>query len=171
MGVLSIEQINNSFPDIRFKLSVIHNPDLWAEINIPTLPPPEKVKFDEHIKDNLPSNIKDEKGLYMFILEPQHPFEPSIKHLMYVGRVRKGTSDFSFSKRFNDYVNLIGNSNGSLNKVLLTNLWPNHTFVYFFTLDLPDEEIADIEDILIKKIIPPLNSAIGGKTEQTRNLY
>lgn len=172
MGVLSIEQINNSFPDNRYMLNVIHNPNLWAEIDIATLPSPEKVKFDENIRTNMPIDIKDDKGIYMFILEPNYPFEPSIKHLVYIGRVREGATNFSFFKRFNDYIGLIGNPNGSLNKVLLTNLWPNHTFVYFFKLDsMSDDEIAEIEDNLIKKIIPPLNSAIGGKTEQTRDLY
>jgi hypothetical protein len=172
MSVLSIEEINNSFPDNRYMLNVIHNPNLWSEIDIDTLPNPEKVKFDENIKSNIPLNIKDEKGIYMFILEPNYPFEPSIKHLVYIGRVRSGTTNFSFFKRFNDYTSLIGNPNGSLNKVLLTNLWPNNTYVYFYKLDsVTDEKIAEIEDNLIKKIIPPLNSAIGGKTEQTRDLY
>jgi hypothetical protein len=172
MGVLSIEQINNSFPDNRYMLNVIYNPNLWTEINISKLPNPTKVKFDENIKISIPTDIKDEKGIYMFMLEPNYPFEPSIKHLVYIGRVRRGATSFSFFKRFNDYTSLIGNPNGSLNKVLLTNLWPNHTYVYFFKLNsMTDDEIAEIEDNLIKKIIPPLNSAIGGKTEQTRDLY
>ena len=172
MAVLSIQEINNNFPDNRYMLNVIHNPNLWTQINVSNLPIPIKVKFDENIKVNIPNNIKNHKGIYMFMIEPNHPFEPSIKNLVYVGRVRSGTTGFSFVKRFNDYSSLIGNSNGSLNKVLLTNLWPNHTFVYFFELNsLTDEEISEIEDNLIKNIIPPLNSAIGGKTEQTRNLY
>lgn len=172
MPVLTLEEINNSFPDNRYLLNVIHNPNLWNELNIPKLPNPTRVKFDENIKANMPLLIRDEKGIYMFILEPEYPFEPSIKHLVYIGRVRSGETDFNFYKRFDDYKGLIGKSNGSLNKVLLTNLWPEQTFVYFFGLStLSDDDISDIENILIKKIIPPLNSAIGGKSEQTRNLY
>ena len=172
MAVLSVQEINNHFIDNRYLLNVIHQPDLWNSLNIPRLPIPTKVKFDEDIKTNMPQAIKNNKGLYMFFLEPLHPFEPTINHLLYIGRVREGQTNFNFFKRFDEYKNQIGNINGSLNKVLLTNLWPDYTHVYFYSLDnLTDDEIARIEDEIIKKIIPPLNSKIGGKTEQTRNLY
>ncbi len=108
----------------------------------------------------------------MFFLEPLHPFEPIINHLLYIGRVMEGKTNHSFYKRFYEYKNQIGDVNGSLTKVHLTNLWPNCTHVYFYSLNhLPDEEISRIEDEIIKKIVPPLNSKIGGKTEQIRNFY
>lgn len=172
MAVLSVQDINNNFVENRYLLNVIHQPALWNSLNIPSLPQPIKVKFDEHIKNNIPLGIRNNKGLYMFFLEPSHPFEPSINHLLYIGRVREGQTNFNFYKRFDEYKNQIGNVNGSLNKVLLTNLWPDYTHVYFYSLNhLPDDEISRVEDEIIKKIVPPLNSKIGGKTEQTRNLY
>src|SRR5450631_2195142 len=104
MAVLTIEEINTSFPDNRYMLNVIHNPNLWKEINLTSpLPIPIKVKFDVNIKSNMPTNIRDEKGIYMFILEPNYPFEPSIKHLVYIGRVRKGETNFNFYKRIDEY--------------------------------------------------------------------
>lgn len=171
MDALTLEEINNSFPDNRYLLNVLHNPSLWQDINFTPLPNPHVVKFDENIKDNIPAEIKNKKGIYMFFLNPEHPFLPEIKHLVYVGRVRSGATGFNFLKRFDEYKKQIGNPNGSLNKVLLTNLWPNHTYVFFYGLDFSDEDIASIEDVIIKKIVPPLNSFIGGRTEQTRNLY
>jgi hypothetical protein len=174
MPVLNVSDINNHFVENRYLLNVIHHPDFWQSLNLPLtpLPPPTKVKFDENIKINMPASIRQNKGIYMFFLEPNHPFTPLINHLVYVGRVRQGTTNFSFLKRFDEYQKQIGNVNGSLNKVLLTNLWPDHTYVYFYSMNsLTDSDIATIEDEIIKKIIPPLNSKIGGKTEQTRNLY
>lgn len=171
MGVLSIDEINNHFVENRYMLNVIHHPEMWQSLSISNLPNPVKIKFDGDIKNNMDSSIKTKKGLYMFFLEPNHPFKPAINHLLYVGRVRAGDTNFNFFKRFDEYKSQIGNINGSLNKVLLTNLWPDYTYVYFYPLDEEDEEISRIEDEIIKKIVPPLNSKIGGKTEQTRNLY
>ena len=172
MDVLTLDEINNSFPEKTYQFPILHNPEWWMEIDINALPIPEIVKFDSDIKENIPVGIRSNKGIYMFFLEPQHPFIPEIKHLVYVGRVRGGTTNFSFIKRFDDYKNNIGNLNGSRNKVLLTNLWPNHTYVYFYSLNQKtDEEIVEIEDLLIKKILPPLNHRIGGKAGQTRQIY
>ncbi len=172
MPVLTLDEINNSFPEKTYKLPVIHNPYWWTELDSITLPNPIRVEFNENIKENIPEDIKNNKGIYMFFLEPNHPFNPSIKHLVYVGRVREGSTNFSFFKRFNAYKNAIGNQNESRNKVLLTNLWPNRTFVYFYSLsNLRDNDIEKLEDLLIKKIVPPLNSKIGGKAGDTRNFY
>lgn len=172
MAVLSVEEINNHFVENRYMLNVLHDPEKWNSLNLPYLPNPIKLKFDEDIKENMNSEIKTKKGLYMFFLEPNHPFSPTINHLLYVGRVREGGTNYNFFKRFDEYKNQIGNVNGSLNKVLLTNLWPDHTYVYFYPLESSsDDDISKIEDEIIKKIVPPLNSKIGGKTEQSRNLY
>lgn len=172
MPVASLDDINNNFPENRYMLKVIHTPNLWNRIGIPTLPTPTKVKFDDSILASIPSSIANNKGIYMFFLEPNHPFLPKVHHLLYIGRVQSGTSNFSFKKRMYDYKATIGNVTRSLNKVLLTNLWPDHTFVYFYSLNhMTDQAIKDIESNLYKNIVPPLNAQIEGKTEQTRNLY
>lgn len=172
MPVLSLDDINNNFPDNRYMLKVVHNPNLWNKISVPPLPTPIRVKFDDGILTSIPSSIANDKGIYMFFLEPNHPFSPSINHLLYIGRVQAGRSNFSFKKRMYDYKITIGNKTKSLNKVLLTNLWPDHTFVYFYSLNhMTDQDVKNIEKNLYANIVPPLNAQIEGKTEQTRNLY
>lgn len=171
MPVLTLDEINNSFPEKNYRLIVINNPDWWNEISHISLPNPIRVVFDDNIINNIPNQIRNDKGIYMFFIEPSHPFNPDIKHLVYIGRVRGGATDFNFVKRFYDYRSVIGNLNKSKNKVLLTNLWPKHTFVYFYPLNIPDNQIDDLEDLLIKKIVPPLNERIGGRSGQTRNFY
>ncbi|MBK6338774.1 MAG: hypothetical protein IPF63_04025 [Bacteroidetes bacterium] len=172
MPVLSVEAINNHFVENRYLLNVIHNPNSWSTLAMNALPAPIRIRFDENIKTNMPAALRNNKGIYMFFLEPNHPFSPELYHLLYIGRVREGESSYNFFRRFDEYKGLIGNVNGSLNKVLLTNLWPDYTHVFFYSLNhLTDEEITELEDEMIKKIVPPLNSKIGGKTEQTRNLY
>jgi hypothetical protein len=56
--------------------------------------------------------------LSILVLEPEYPFSPSIKHLVYIGIVRGGETDYNFFKRFDEYKNLRGNSNSSLRWVL-----------------------------------------------------
>ena len=172
MDVLTLKEINNSFPEKVYQFLILHNPEWWEEIDLEELPTPDRVKFDSNIQSNIPGGIRENKGIYMFFLEPKQPFEPDVKNLIYIGRVKEGTTNFNFHKRFYDYVKNIGKLNASRNKVLLTNLWPNHTYVYFYSLNQKtDDEITEIEDILIKKILPPLNFKIGGKAGQTRQMY
>jgi len=171
MPVLTLEEINDSFPEKNYKLLVINNPNWWEELADVNLPNPIRVVFNDNIINNIPTHIKNNKGIYMFFIEPSHPFNPNIRHLVYIGRVKEGATGFSFVKRFYDYKSIIGNLNKSRNKVLLTNLWPNHTFVYFYPLNISDTDIDNLEDLLIKKIVPPLNERIGGKAGQTRNFY
>jgi hypothetical protein len=116
--------------------------------------------------------LKVMKGIYMFFLEPNHTFTPEIRHLMYIGRVKAGTTNFNFYKRFDNYKNAIGNKNERRNIQLLTNLWPDHTYVYFYDFTgLTDVQIEAIENTLINKIIPPLNNQFSGKARQAQQLY
>jgi len=91
---------------------------------------------------------------------------------LYVGRVQEGNTNFNFFRRFYGYVKAIGNRSSARNKMRLTNLWPNHTYVYYFDLsDRSDEEIREIENIIINKIVPPLNEALEGEARLTRQFY
>lgn len=155
-----------------YTCTYIHYPEFWSHISLPHFPTPIVIKFDSSIRDNMPANIKAGKGIYMFFLEPNHPFNPELRHLLYVGRVLRGTSNHNFHKRFNGYVNSIGDKTISSNKVKLTNLWPDHTYVYFYCLDHEtDERIAEIESMLYNSLIPPLNSKLEGEAKQTRDFY
>lgn len=156
------------------RLQVVHNPNWWSEIKNHNLPEPVKIKFGDDIRDNMPRHIHNGKGLYMFFLEPNHPFpvEIGIKHLLYVGRVQRGTSNFNFFRRFYKYVKAIGDRTVALNTMRLTNLWPENTYVYYFNLsDRTDEEIRLIENNIYNKIVPPLNEALEGNARLTRQLY
>lgn len=66
MAVLNVQEINNHFVDNRYLLNVLHQPDLWNTLNIPQLPQPTKVKFDEDIKVNMPQTIKTIKVCICF---------------------------------------------------------------------------------------------------------
>ena len=56
--------------------------------------------------------------------------------------------------------------------MLLTNLWPNKTWVYVYPLDVTDDEIEAIEDNLIDNIVPPLNNKVKAKAaKNSRSIY
>ena len=88
---------------------------------------------------------------------------------MYVGKV---AGNNTFRNRFYEYVNAIGNLDQRLNIMLLTNLWPNKTWVYVYPLDVTDDEIEAIEDNLIDNIVPPLNNKVKAKAaKNSRSIY
>jgi len=156
------------------RLQVVHNPDWWSEILNYNLPDPVKLQFSLDVRENMPDNIHFGKGIYMFFLEPEHPFpiEVEMKHLLYVGRVQGGTTNYNFFRRFYKYVKAIGDRTVALNTMRLTNLWPEQTFVYYFDLsNRSDDEIRDIESNIYNKIVPPLNEALEGNARLTRKLY
>jgi hypothetical protein len=156
------------------RMSIMHNPAWWVQLQNFNLPNPVKLIFDENIRTNMPPGIRNGKGIYMFCIEPEHNFaiNISLKHLMYVGRVQAGTTNFNFFRRFNDYVNAIGNLTTAKNKMRLTNLWPGLMFVYFFDLsNRTDQDIIIIENEIINKVVPPLNEALEGEARLTRQFY
>jgi hypothetical protein len=112
---------------------------------------------------NIPDVLTNDKGIYLFTLEELSLFQPNLCYLLYVGRVFK---DNTFKNRFYDYRNAIGNENVPQNKMLLTNLWPGKTFVYFYALT-DDNTIHDIEQILVNQTKPPFNAEY--YTEKTIN--
>ncbi|MBW1616872.1 MAG: hypothetical protein JRJ49_10155 [Deltaproteobacteria bacterium] len=129
------------------------------------LPQPVGIKFDENIRDNL-GDLKNRKGIYIFFLEPVWNFKPSARYLLYVGRVFKKNT---FFKRFYEYVNALTDVNTRHNIKLLTNLWPDKTLVYFYDLDLSDNEIAKIEKEIYDKIIPPFNNQFSASATAAKN--
>ncbi|MDB2385577.1 hypothetical protein N9V96_03820 [Polaribacter sp.] len=157
-----------------YRLSNYHDPLWWSRIKNHNLPIPVKLKFDDKMRLKMPASIKNSKGIYMFFLETTHPFPTPIymRHILYVGRVLEGKSKFSFFKRMYYYVKDIGNKNSARNRMRLTNLWPNNTYVYFFDLSKKkDTEIIDIEKNIFNNIVPPLNEELHGKARMTRQLY
>ncbi|WP_405202111.1 hypothetical protein [Dokdonia sp. LLG6352-1] len=175
MAYLTHDEILLAYPfGPPHRLQVVHNPEWWSEINNHNLPEPVKIEFNENVRENMPENIHFGKGIYMFFLEPNHPFpaQVDIKHLLYVGRVQNGKTNFNFFQRFYKYIKAIGNRTVALNTMRLTNLWPEKTFVYYFDLsDRTDEEIKNIENNIYNKIVPPLNEALEGNARLTRKLY
>lgn len=162
--VLSIKDINNASIEKNYNIkSFVLNINTWTNIDssLSTLfAHGIRYKFDENITSSLPK----QKGIYIFFVEPSLPFIPEIRYLMYVGKVT-GTDDFK--TRFYKYVNAIGNINERRNIMLLTNLWPEKTWVYVYPLNKSDKEIEAIEDNLIDNIVPPLNNRV--KSRQAKN--
>lgn len=169
MGALSLSELNDDNPE---KVSNINtfvlNHEAWINVrtDLSTLfKHGKKFKFDENIQSILPST----KGIYIFFVEPEFPFSPEVRYLMYVGRVI-GTN--TFKKRFYKYVTAIGSHTERRNIQLLTNLWPNKTWVYVYELDMKDDEITAIEDNLIDNIIPPMNNKFkSSKAKNSRSIY
>lgn len=169
---LSPQEIFESYIGTMYGLPYIHYPLFWNNIVLPAFPAPVVLQFNNSIRDNMSNQLKQSKGIYMFFLEPNHPFNPELRHLLYVGRVEAGTTNHNFYKRFYDYVASIGNKTKSSNKVKLTNLWPNHTYVYFYSLNNEtDAQVAEIESMLYNSLIPPLNNRLEGEAKQTRDFY
>ncbi|WP_326982274.1 hypothetical protein VUJ46_19060 [Chryseobacterium sp. MYb264] len=172
---LSREEIASLYIEDNFSFKVCHFPEYWEDIDrgiFAKLPAPTMLNFNQNIRRNMEgAGIKNSAGIYMFFLEPAFNFMPEVRHLLYVGRVITGDSDHSFFKRFYSYVKAIGDDTRKKNLVKLTNLWPTYTKVYFYPLTIPDTEIMEIEDIIISKVIPPLNNQFKGRSRNSRQLY
>lgn len=169
MGALSLSELNNDNPE---KVSNINtfvlNNESWTNVRADLsilFNGGKKFKFDENIQSLLPPT----KGIYIFYVEPEFPFFPEARYLMYVGRV---IGSNTFKKRFYKYVAAIGSHKERRNIQLLTNLWPDKTWVYVYELDLKDDEITAIEDNLIDNIIPPMNNRFkSSKAKNSRSIY
>ena len=171
MPYLTKEEVQTLHPlgGTPLSLAVYHDIQWWNQIVLPGFPNPIKLKFNDRIRNRMPANIRNGKGIYIFCIEPKHPFTPKIKHILYVGRVRAGRTGYNFFRRFNYYVNAIGNKKSKRNIMRLTNLWPDFTYVYYFDLtNLTDSRIAQIERLLYSKIVPPLNEFLEGEARATR---
>jgi len=168
MTVLTLEELAKLNPERIPKFTFLMNIELWKKIDTKLkdiLSRPLKIKFDENIRNYLTKK----RGIYMFIIEPEFPFSPRIDYLIYIGRVI-GTNNFK--NRFQHYVKAIGNKNVKRNIQLLTNLWPEKTYVYTFELNKSDDEIKEIEKQLVNYIIPPLNNQFSiSEAVNSRSLY
>ncbi|MEM6737942.1 MAG: hypothetical protein AAGC64_12810 [Bacteroidota bacterium] len=175
MPYLTFSEVIESYPfGNPYTMLVHHNPNWWSQILDHDLGDPIKLKFDQNIRDAMPENIHRGKGIYMFCLEPDYPISDEVlsKHLLYVGRVQAGTTNYNFFRRFLKYVRSIGNRAIARNTMRLTNLWPNHTYVYYFELsEKSDQDIVDIEKNIFNNIVPPLNEELHGEARLTRRLY
>ncbi|SDG56073.1 hypothetical protein [Psychroflexus sediminis] len=175
MPYLTSEEILHAYPfGPPHRMAVYHNPNWWSLINNHNLGEPIKIKFNSQIRENMPPDIKGGCGIYMFFLETNHQLHDDVttKQMLYVGRVKKGNSNFNFFKRFYKYVVAIGNKKVARNIMRLTNLWPDHTYVYYFNLtERSDEEITEIEQNIFNNIVPPLNERLDGDARLTRQFY
>ena len=169
MPVLSLEALNNDNPEKVFRIeSFVLNHQSWINVrkDLSTLfQKGKKFKFDQNIQSVLPST----RGIYIFYVEPEFPFLPETRYLMYIGRV---IGSNTFKKRFYDYVSAIGSHTVRRNIQLLTNLWPDRTWVYVYELNLADDEIKAIEDNLIDNIVPPMNNKFKStEAKNSRSIY
>ena len=169
MKALSLQEINDAYPEKAYNIeSFVLNINTWSNVRQELgglFHDCLRLKFDENIRESLPKT----KGIYIFFVEPNFPFLPETRYLMYVGKV---TGTNTFFHRFNEYVSSIGNLNQRQNTMLLTNLWPEKTWVYVYPLDLSDKEIESVEDNLIDNIVPPLNNRVKAKSaHNSRSIY
>ena len=171
MEYLTPERLNELSISNIYNLPFTLNCSEWLTIDnalYSILNAPKPLVFDSTIRDRM-NDLKRKKGIYMFIIEPEFPLYPKINYLVYIGRVIESDT---FFKRFYDYVKAIGAENVRRNIQLLTNLWPEKTWVYFHELDIEDEKIIEIERELINKIVPPLNNQFYcDSAKNSRSIY
>jgi hypothetical protein len=170
MAVLSQEKLASLNIDKIYNIETyVLNINLWKQLDKSLkikLKNPKKYPFDENIRTLLP---KKAKGIYIFTVEPEFPFIPTVVNFMYVGRVTAGNT---FFKRFHEYVTAIGKEDQRRNIQILTNAWPGKTWVYVYELSLPDTEIKKIERNIFNSIVPPMNNEFTLKrAKNSRSLY
>ena len=73
MPVLSLNQINESYPEKVYNFRVHYNPLWWEEIDLNDFPEPTIVEFEEEIRIYMPDKLKNSKGIYMFFLDSGTP--------------------------------------------------------------------------------------------------
>lgn len=110
----------------------------------------ERLSFEYNITDNLSFR---KKGFYVFVIENMDMAPLNFCYLLYIGKVTKSDS---FKNRFYNYRNSINKIESVKNILMLTNLWPDNTFVYFFEI-ADDSQIDDIEKVMINRLRPPFN--------------
>jgi hypothetical protein len=169
MPPLTRDELINLNPQSIYKIKTfVLNVEGWSKLNysiLNKLTNPQRFFFDDTIIQKLPNT----KGIYFFIVEPDFKFLPNANYLMYVGKVEGSNT---FKKRFYDYVNSIGKKDTRRNIQLLTNLWPENTWVYVFELTTTDDMIVQIEKNLFDSIIPPMNNKFSAKiATKSRSIY
>ncbi|GAB3571579.1 hypothetical protein GCM10027578_30100 [Spirosoma luteolum] len=125
----------------------------------------ERFPFEYNITDRL---SRQKKGFYVFVIEDMDMSPLSFCYLLYIGKVTKSDN---FKNRFYGYRNSIGKAEAVKNVLMLTNLWPDNTFVYFFEVS-QDHEIDEIEKVMVYKLRPPFNEQyFTEKTVSSTDLY
>lgn len=166
---LTLQQIAQMNADDNYKFEAYISPKsldiVRTALNQCKIVNTEKYLFEKNITDNL--SFK-KKGFYVFVIEELGIPSLNLCYLLYIGRAEKTNS---FKNRFYKYRNAIDNTENAKNIIMLTNLWPNNTFVYFFEIN-NDKEIEDIEKIMINQLRPPFNEEyFTEETVQKTGLY
>lgn len=165
---LTIKQISEIVAYKNYEFSIYFSPQDFSEsmkaLNQLAFGKVKRYKFEYNITDHLPST----KGFYVFTIEELGFPQIDFRYLLYIGKVEKTNT---FKNRFYKYRNTIDDSSAAENVMLLTNLWPDNTYVYVFELS-NDHEIVDIEKILIHKLKPNFNEEyFTSKTVTSTSLY
>jgi hypothetical protein len=165
---LTIKQISEIVAYKNYEFRIYFSPQDFSEsmkaLNHLNLLNFHRYKFEYNITDHLPVT----KGFYVFTIEDLGFPQIDFRYLLYIGKVEKTNT---FRNRFYKYRSSINDSSSAENVMLLTNLWPDNTYVYVFEL-LNDHDIVDIEKILINKLKPNFNQEyFSSKTVNSTSLY
>lgn len=151
---LTINQISEIVANKNYEFGVYFSPEDFKNslnaLKLLSFPSVIRLKFEYNITSHITSG---KKGFYVFTIEEIGFPSIDFRYLLYIGRAEKTNT---FKNRFYKYRNSIDDSSVVENIMLLTNLWPDNTYVYFFELN-NDREIEDIEKILIHKLKPNFN--------------
>ncbi len=108
------------------------------------------------------SVIPDETGVYSFVAHAGVADHPACNYLLYVGKAQKQT----LKTRVSQYRRV--NNRNSI--TLMLENWRDKLHVYFAPV-ANRALITDIENELLKALIPPFNTALPGNLGAVKNLF
>lgn len=111
--------------------------------------------------------VPDEPGVYVFVVEPSLFGVLPVNTVFYVGKATK------LRERIRSYIRELGltprrTRRQKINKMV--RVWNGHLKYYFMVTDsVTDAE--NIEDIMIRSLIPPFNSTFGGEINAAQKAF
>lgn len=147
-----------------FRNTYVMSPELWGKFDISDLDVDfskwNTVKMmDDGGKLNEEISVIPTAygGIYVFVIIP--PVIPDCgAYIMYVGMASK-TKNENLRARVRSYQQEFSNNNREKLHRLFSK-WGQYIYVYFLPVDLPKEDIQELEDRLIASLVPPCNPQI-----------
>lgn len=155
--------INSDLENLKYDVRYYHYPKRWVENLLPTDDEISKnemwsdeIKFLNATNDDLSDDIKnipnDKGGIYIFYLKGVNlPFAEN--YILYIGRCQF-TERQNIRKRAKEYLNP--------KRILIQSMferWKPHIY-YRYYMETNNNRIKQLESILIRSIVPPLNEDI-----------
>lgn len=137
-------------------------PRRWRSYNLP-----DKFNWEIHpFQTDQVNNIPNQPGIYSFVIQPSVASHSDCSYLMYIGK----TVNQTLQARFEDYLREQYNPAG---RPLILDLLHNYQGYVHFCCSVigRKERIGDIENALIKALIPPCNDQFQAGVRRTSKAF